>query len=65
MRRVDRRTNALPIDRQTDRQTDQPTDTAGYRGALSHLKMMCYRLKTVEMAKTKLKHFPHAKLNNF
>ena len=41
VRRVDRRTNALP-DRQTDRQTDQqtnrPTDTASYRGALSHLK---------------------------
>ena len=35
MRRVDRRTNALP----TVRQTDRPTDTASYRGALSHLKM--------------------------
>ena len=35
MRRVDRRTNALP----TDRPTDRPTDTASYRGALSHLKM--------------------------
>ena len=34
MRRVDRRTNALP----TNRQTDRPTDTASYRGALSHLK---------------------------
>ena len=34
MRRVDRRTNALP----TDRQTDRPTDTASYRGALAHLK---------------------------
>ena len=33
MRRVDRRTNALP-----DRPTNQPTDTARYRGALSHLK---------------------------
>ena len=33
MRRVDRRTNALP-----HRQTDRPTDTASYRGALSHLK---------------------------
>ena len=30
MRRVDRRTNALP--------TDRPTDTASHRGALSHLK---------------------------
>ena len=36
--RVDRRTNALPTDRQTDRPTDRPTDTASYRGALSHLK---------------------------
>ena len=35
MRRVDRRTNALP----TDRPTNQPTDTASYRGALSHLKI--------------------------
>ena len=34
MRRVDRRTNALP-----DQPTDQPTDTASYRGALSHLKI--------------------------
>ena len=34
MRRVDRRTNALP-----DRPTDRLTDTASYRGALSHLKM--------------------------
>ena len=33
MRRVDRRTNALP-----DQPTDRPTDTASYRGALSHLK---------------------------
>ena len=38
MRRVDRRTNALP-DRQTDQQTDRPTGTASYRGALSHLKI--------------------------
>ena len=37
MRRVDRRTNALP-DRPTDQPTDRPTDTASYRGALSHLK---------------------------
>ena len=37
MRRVDRRTNALP-----DRPTDQPTDTASYRGALSHLKSEVY-----------------------
>ena len=37
MRRVDRRTNALP-NRPTDRPTDQPTDTASYRGVLSHLK---------------------------
>ena len=35
VRRVDRRTNALPTDRQTDRQTDK----ASYRGALSHLKI--------------------------
>ena len=34
MRRVDRRTNALP-----DRPTNRPTDTASYRGALSHLKI--------------------------
>ena len=33
MRRVDRRTNALP-----DQPTNRPTDTASYRGALSHLK---------------------------
>ena len=38
VRRVDRRTNALP-DRQTDRQTNRSTDTASYRGALSHLKI--------------------------
>ena len=38
MRRVDRRTNALPTDRQTDRPTNRPTDKASYRGALSHLK---------------------------
>ena len=36
MRRVDRRTNAL----QTNRPTDRTTDTASYRGALSHLKMV-------------------------
>ena len=34
MRRVDRQTFAL----QTDQPTNQPTDTAGYRGALAHLK---------------------------
>ena len=37
VRRVDRRTNALPH-RQTDQPTDRSTDTASYRGALSHLK---------------------------
>ena len=37
VRRVDRRTNALP-DQPTNQPTDQPMDTAGYRGALSHLK---------------------------
>ena len=41
MRRVDRRTNALPTDRPTDRLTNQPTDTACYTGALSHLKTRC------------------------
>ena len=34
LRRVDRRTNALP----TNRPTDRPTDTGRYRGALAHLK---------------------------
>ena len=40
MRRVDRRTNALP-NRQTDRPTNRQTDTASYRGALAHLKRFC------------------------
>ena len=38
VRRVDRRTNALPNDQPTNQPTDRPTDTASYRGALSHLK---------------------------
>ena len=37
VRRVDRRTNALP-DQQTNQLTNRPMDTASYRGALSHLK---------------------------
>ena len=40
VRRVDRRTNALP----TDQQTDGRTDTASYRGALAHLKTVCINI---------------------
>ena len=46
---MDRRTNALPTDRQTDRKTDRPTDTASYRGALAHLKRIKERVNEIEI----------------
>ena len=49
VRRVDRRTNALPTDRQTDGPTNRPTDRASYRGALLHLKKRFHRYATCSL----------------
>ena len=37
------KSKVLPTDQPIDRPTDQPKDTAGYRGALSHLKKETHR----------------------